>query len=120
MIINESFAKKPFAQILICLLVCGTQGSAFAQKPTKMECETKVRADSPKLSITSDIEMKEELDNVIDSHKDLDDDVSFDVRDGVAMLKGVVDNNSEKVLAGKLAQDIDGVIEVEDLIRVED
>jgi osmotically-inducible protein OsmY len=59
------------------------------------------------------------LDDKIDGFEDLDDDVSFTVQDGIVILKGTVDNTSEKDHARLLAECIPGVVRVDNLINVE-
>lgn len=59
------------------------------------------------------------LDAKIDGFKNLDDDVSFTVQDGIVILKGTVENSSEKDHARLLAESVAGVTRVDNLINVE-
>ncbi len=68
----------------------------------------------------SDRMIRKALDAAIDSHDELDDDVSFDVSRGMVTLKGTVDNFSEKTAANQIAKNIKGVNKVFDQLRVED
>lgn len=67
----------------------------------------------------TDKEILKLLDSKINEYPDLDDDVSFSVREGVIILKGTVENTSERGHAGMLAESIPGVIRVDNLIDVE-
>ncbi len=67
----------------------------------------------------TDKQIRNMLDDKIDSYTDLDDDVSFSVVDGVVILSGIVENTSERDHAGMIAEDIVGVVSVDNSIEVE-
>lgn len=66
----------------------------------------------------SDKGIKKTMDEVIDSHPNLDDDVSFSVKDGCVTLTGKVDNMSEKQKAAEIASSISGVREVNNRLKI--
>jgi osmotically-inducible protein OsmY len=67
----------------------------------------------------TDKQILKALDDKIDGFKDLDDDVSFTVQDGIVILKGSVENSSEKDHARLLAESVAGVTRVDNLINIE-
>ncbi len=115
---------------LIMLLTASTIGAASAASTTTTE-ETYVyettdgsNSQSSLTKLTTnerrtDTDISKMLDNKIDGYPDLDDDVSFSVHNGIVILKGTVDNTSERDHAGMIAQTIPGVVEVDNLIDVE-
>jgi osmotically-inducible protein OsmY len=119
---NKGLIKSPIAQVMLCLLACGIQGSVLAERQVETEetVEYKTTTYAKKTPNISDSGIRREIDHIIDSHKELDDDVAFEVRESVITLRGHVDNNSERELAGRLAQEIEGVDKVLNVISVED
>lgn len=57
----------------------------------------------------SDDAITQSLDQTYDYHHELDDDVTFSVKDGVVTLTGLVDNTDERKHAEELAYEITGV-----------
>lgn len=120
--INNKFAKKPLVGALLSLIICGTPGMVSAETQTSTQTETveyTATTTSPKSAtvIVTDADIKEQFDYIIKAHRELLDDVTFDVRGGVITLKGKVDNASERELTVRLAREIVGVTRVENLLR---
>jgi osmotically-inducible protein OsmY len=67
-----------------------------------------------------DDKISRNLDKMIDRNNDLDDDIGFDVTNGVISLNGTVDNPSEKQRALEIAMNIPGAKAVRNSIKVED
>jgi osmotically-inducible protein OsmY len=123
--INNKFAKKPLVRALLSLMICGTPGIVSAETQTSTQTETveysatttTPSAPKPATVVVTDADIKEQFSYIINSHKELLDDVTFDVRGSVITLKGKVDNASERELTARLAREIVGVARVENLLR---
>ncbi len=120
--INNKFAKKPLVGALLSLMICGAPSVVSAETQTSTQTETveyTATTSSPKPAtvIVTDADIKEQFSYIINSHKELLDDVTFDVRGSVITLKGKVDNASERELTARLAREIVGVVRVENLLR---
>jgi hypothetical protein len=83
--------------------------SLAATTTTTKEVYTKVSDKKPEVTYVTDRSIRSSLDELIDNRADLDDDVSFSVKDGVVTLRGVVDNNMENKDAVDLANSVRGV-----------
>lgn len=71
--------------------------------------------------IVNKIELRKEIDRAINARPELDDDVSFHLKDdGCVKIKGTVDTYAEKREAEELVANIDGVKELRSKIKVED
>ncbi len=105
---------------LVCLTIgIGYNVKAEEEKSSYSYKETKVTTtQSPRIS-RDDATIRRDIDSKIDSMKELDDDLSFKVHDGVVNLSGTVDNFSEKELALRVVSEIPGVVSIVDRIRVE-
>jgi osmotically-inducible protein OsmY len=114
---NKKLTALALTGALLCSLVIGLQSQVHAEKCIEKTIEHKTTDHI--MRHLSDGEMREQLDHLIDSHRELDDDVGFRVKDGVITLRGVVDNESERELAGRLAREVEGATKIENVIRVE-
>ncbi len=116
--------KKPYAQLLLCLLVGAVQAPVSAnheccRTTSHDKCCRTTNHDGCCGTTSHDKSIRREVDAVMDSHDDLDDDVGFDIKRGVVTLHGVVDNHSERDLAYRLTEDIYGVTRVANELAVE-
>lgn len=105
--INKQIKKSLYSMVLagIVALPCiaATQTSTYTTITEK-----------PKVDYVyvSDQSIRNTFDDLIDDEGDLDDDVSFSVKDGVITLRGVVDTQSESTDAEEIAYKIEGVSHV--------
>lgn len=120
--INNKFTKKPLMGTLLGLLLCNIPSAVFAETHTHSQTETveySATTTTARPVVVTDADIKEQMSSIINSHKELVDDVTFDIRGGVVTLKGIVDNGSERELTARLAREIIGVSRVENLLRSE-
>ncbi len=113
-------SKLLLSTSLICLTIgIGHSVQAEQEKSTYTYKETKVTTTQAPQESKNDYSIRKDLDNKIDSMRELDDDLDFNVANGVVTLSGTMDNFSERDLAIRVAKDIDGVVSVEDRMAVE-
>lgn len=114
-------SKLLLSTSLVCLSLGLCHGvKADGDKSSYTYKETKITTTQVPQESKNDTSIRKDLDNKIDSMRELDDDLNFKVRNGVVTLSGTVDNFSERDLSIRVAKDIDGVISVEDRMAVED
>lgn len=120
--INKKDTRQLKIELILCLLICAAQIPALAEKQvlTEETVEYKTTTYAQKHPAITDSDIKRQLDHLIDSHKELDDDIAFESRDNVVTIRGVVDNDSERELAERLVREIEGIKKIENVIRVED
>lgn len=113
-------SKLLLSTSLVCLtMTIGHSVKAEQDKSTYTYKETKVTTTQAPQESKNDYSIRKDLDNKIDSMRELDDDLNFKVMNGVVTLSGTMDNFSERDLATRVAKDIDGVVSVEDRMAVE-
>ena len=109
------------------LTVLATMSTANAAETTTTTTEYTQKVDesitsSKRLIVAekkSDREIHKSLDARIDIYPNLNDEVSFTVQDGIVILKGAVENTSDKDYTAMMAAAIPGVSRVDNLITVE-
>lgn len=91
-----------------------------ASTTTTTKTYTEVSKEEPQVYLIKDSSIRKSLDREIDMRAELDDDVSFSVKNGVVTLRGVVDNNLENKQAVDVAYSIKGVQHVVDKLISEE